>query len=94
MITRRALNFWRVSGVSFALWLAANSSFACSVCFGDPNSDMVRGAKAGVLFLAAIIYLQLMLMGGVAATWIVRARRLRREEAQPADSPHPPSLHR
>ena len=52
---------------------------ACSVCYGDPDSPMVQGTKAGVLFMAGLIYTQIMLMGGVAAVWVVRARRLKHQ---------------
>lgn len=49
---------------------------ACPVCFGDPNSDMARGAKWGIIVLGIVIYGLLMGMVGVGVTWFVRARKL------------------
>lgn len=49
---------------------------ACPVCFGDPNSDMVRGAKWGVAVLGIVVYGLLMGMVGIGVTWFVRARKL------------------
>ena len=60
-----------------ALLLSSHvSAHACPVCFGDPNSDMVRGAKWGVAVLGIIVYGLLMGMVGVGVTWFVRARKL------------------
>ena len=40
----------------FLLALAAWSPLsACSVCFGDPESDMVKGAMSGVWFMLGIV---------------------------------------
>jgi hypothetical protein len=49
---------------------------ACSVCYGDPDSPMVKGAEAGVLFLAVVVYGVLFGMGGIGVLWFIRARRL------------------
>ena len=49
---------------------------ACAVCFGDPDSDMVKGAKAGVLVLAVIVYGVVFSMAGVAGFWILKSRRI------------------
>ena len=77
-IMRRA-SFLAAAGALFSL--ASTPAFSCAVCFGDPSSPMVHGAKAGVLVLAGVIYFQLMLMGGVAAFWYFRARKLSREQS-------------
>ena len=74
---RRAC-FVFLAGLGFVL--AANPGFACAVCFGDPDSDMIQGAKAGVLFLAGLVYFQLMLFTSVIVFWMVRARKLQRGE--------------
>ena len=37
---------------SVLMWRPAQ---ACSVCFGDPNSPLVKGAAMGVLVLAGVI---------------------------------------
>ena len=47
---------------------------ACAVCFGDPNSDMVKGANAGILILLGIIITVLGAIGSVALFWMRRAR--------------------
>lgn len=65
-----------LAGLGFVL--AANSGFACAVCFGDPDSEMVHGAKAGVLFLAGLVYFVLMLFASVVVFWMVRARKLQK----------------
>ena len=51
-------------------------AWACGVCQGDPDSEMVKGAEAGVIFLAVVIYGLLMGFAGFFVTCIVRARRL------------------
>lgn len=45
---------------------------ACSVCFGDTDSDMARAARLSVLFLLALTYL--VIGGGVAAFFYARRR--------------------
>lgn len=59
----------------------ASRAFSCSVCYGNSDSNLTQGAKAGILLLAGVIYTQLMLMGGVGAYWFMRARKLAREQA-------------
>ena len=49
---------------------------ACSVCFGDPNSLLTKGAASGVLFLMAVIALVLAWIGTTALIWSRRARKL------------------
>ncbi len=70
---------WRVfaSTYLFAV-LAAQPVWACAVCFGDPNSDMVKGAKAGVIVLAVIVYGVVLTMVGVAGFWAFKARKIAR----------------
>ncbi|HPF40392.1 MAG TPA: hypothetical protein P5081_21935 [Phycisphaerae bacterium] len=53
----------------------ASELFACSVCQGDPNSKLVQGAEAGVLFMVVVTYGLLLSMVGLGATWFVRQRR-------------------
>lgn len=91
--TPRRRACWNRLRISCLLWIAAvlqasDQAQACSVCFGDPDSDMTRGALWGVIVLGAIVYS--VLIGGVAlgVTWFVRARRLERGSptARPASS--------
>lgn len=49
---------------------------ACAVCQGNPDSEMVKGAEAGIILLAVLIYALLMGFAGFFVTCIVRARRL------------------
>ncbi len=49
---------------------------ACSTCFGDPSSEMVEGAKAGVIVLAVVVYGVVFSMVGVVGVWTFRARKL------------------
>ena len=65
--------------------LMAEPVLACAVCHGDPDSELVRGARAGVIVLAVIVYLVLFTMLGVAGTWMMRARRLSRADQADAD---------
>jgi membrane protein implicated in regulation of membrane protease activity len=60
------------------LLLAAlpGQALACSVCFGDPNSAMTKGALAGVLVLLAFIVFVLAAVASVAVFWAYRARML------------------
>jgi hypothetical protein len=46
----------RVGLVVFLLAAAAwSQTHACSVCFGDPESDMVKGAMSGVWFMLGVV---------------------------------------
>ena len=49
---------------------------ACTVCFGDPNSSMSQGARAGILILLGVIGTVLASIVGVTLFWIRRARLL------------------
>ena len=55
--------------------------YACAVCFGDPASPLVQGAKYGVMFLAGVIYVLLFAMLGVVFFWYKRAQALEAEES-------------
>lgn len=59
---------------------------ACAVCFGDPSSPLVQGAKYGVLVLAAFIYAVLFTMAGIAFVWYRRAKALELAEAASVES--------
>ena len=54
--------------------LASESLPACTVCFGDPASDMVKGANAGILVLLGIVVAVLGAIGSVSLFWMRRAR--------------------
>lgn len=65
---------------------AADPAWACSVCFGDPGSDMAKGAAAGVWVLAGVIGAVLAAVAGMSLFWIGRGRRLARLNRGDADS--------
>lgn len=48
---------------------------ACAVCYGNPESDMAKGAAAGVLVLMGIVVSVLLGIVGVTIFWVRRARR-------------------
>ncbi len=56
------------------LLLGAEHAAACPVCFGDPDSEMARGAMWGILVLGIVVYGVLMGMVGIGVTWFIRAR--------------------
>ncbi len=57
------------------LLLDADYVAACPVCFGDPDSEMARGAMWGILVLGIVVYGVLMGMVGIGVTWFIRARK-------------------
>ena len=66
-----------LAAVAFAVILFHSESIlACAVCFGDPNSFMNQGARAGILILLGVIGTVLAFIVGVALFWIRRARLL------------------
>jgi hypothetical protein len=76
---------------AFVSLLAARALVACPYCFGDANSDMVKGAKIGVAFLLLVVVGVLVGIGSVAFSWAKRARALDAAElagAQPAAAPN------
>ena len=52
--------------------------WACSVCFGDPNSALTKGALAGVFLLMGVV---VFVLSGIAATAFAWARKAKRLEA-------------
>ena len=83
----RALVSWSflaVLGVAVAL-LLADPALACSVCFGDPNSPMAAGARAGVLVLLGVVVVVLVGVASLMIFWSRRAASLRALQAQPTE---------
>lgn len=55
-MTAKTRTMRRVGLVVFLLAVAAwGQTHACSVCFGDPESDMVKGAMSGVWFMLGVV---------------------------------------
>ena len=50
---------------------------ACAVCFGDPNSAMVKGTNNGIFFLLGIIGFVQVGLGAMFIAFWRRARALR-----------------
>lgn len=67
---------WTILFAFAALGVFARTAQACSVCFGDPNSNMARSALLGVLFLGVVILSVLVTIASMAVCWSKRARRL------------------
>jgi len=65
--------------------LSAPPVLACSVCYGDPNSAMTLGAKAGVLFLLGVIGVVLIGIASLLIFWMRRAAQIKvaEEAGQP-----------
>lgn len=68
--------------------LLADAASACSVCFGDPNSSMSQGARAGVLVLLGVVVSVLAGLASLIVFWARRAAKLSVPEA------HAPGLER
>ena len=51
---------------------------ACATCFGDPDSNIAKGAFSGVMVMALILYGVMMCMAGTTFLWWRRSRRIDR----------------
>ena len=56
---------------------APTDAWACSTCFGDPDSLMAKGTRAGVFVLVGFIGFVLSGVAGVGVFWFHRSRHLR-----------------
>ena len=56
--------------------LLSQATYACPVCYGDPNSPLVKSAAAGVWFLLGTVGGVLSLFAALFGSWIARARRV------------------
>lgn len=77
-----------IPAFSLLLAFAAAEVAACSVCQGNPDSQLVKGAQGGVLVMILTTYGVLLCMGVLAATWFVRHRRLSRRDSGPSSNDH------
>jgi len=69
-----------VAVVAFSPWLAVSAACACSTCFGDPDSQMVKGAVMGVYVMIGVVSCVLVGFTGAGLFWIRRSRRLTRKD--------------
>ena len=56
--------------------LASPEAFACSVCFGDPESPMSQGVVWGVVAMIGVVGFVLIGVAGTGLFWLHRSRRL------------------
>jgi hypothetical protein len=63
--------------VAAALLLIPQILSACPVCFGDPNSAMVKGTNNGIFFLLGVIGFVQVGLGAMFVAFWRRARALR-----------------
>jgi hypothetical protein len=52
------------------------AAWACAVCFGDPNSEMTKGLKAGIILLILVVAAVLTAIASIGITWARRAKAL------------------
>ena len=69
-----------------AALLLAEPAWACSACLGDPNSQMVVGARAGVLVLLGVVIVVLAGMVSLIVFWSRRAASLEALRSQAAEN--------
>ena len=55
---------------------ACSEAMACSACQGNPDSEMTKGAQAGVLMMVGVTYVLLLGVGAFVVSCIVRAKRM------------------
>ncbi len=63
--------------VCLGVLLSAQPALACSVCYGDPNSAMSQGARAGVLVLLGVVGTVLTGLASLLVFWMRRAAQLK-----------------
>ncbi len=61
---------------------------ACATCFGDPESNIAKGAASGVMVLALILYGLMMCMAGTTFLWWRRSRQIERRAADESRAAH------
>jgi hypothetical protein len=83
----------RCSSLSLAIFtclvvfLDAQPSLACSVCYGEPSAPISQGVQAGVLVLLGVVITVLAGFASLLIFWIrnLRALEVLQLQAQPAD---------
>lgn len=63
------------------LLLSSAPAAACSVCFGDSDSPMAKGAFMGVVVLCGIVGFVLLGVAGTGLFWMHRGHRLAQVQA-------------
>lgn len=62
--------------IALAFGAMPRTVHACATCFGDPESNIAKGAMSGVIVLAIVVYGMLMCMVGTTFLWWRRSRRI------------------
>ena len=68
--------------LALASMLVAESAMACPVCFGDPNSNLTKGAANAVWFLIGVVALVQIGFISLFVSFWRRARAMRRVREQ------------
>ena len=78
----------------YTLWISglvslllSDAARACSVCFGNPDHPMSKGAAAGVMVLGGFITFVLLGFVGTGLFWIHRGRALARQQRAASGDP-------
>lgn len=71
--------------VACAMLGLASSAFGCTVCFGESDHPIVKGAEASVMFMVGVTYT--VLGGGVVSFFLLRRRARRLAEQNALASP-------
>jgi hypothetical protein len=77
----RSFSYLSLTAFLAAGLTASPSAWACAVCFGDPNSTMVKSANAGIWALMAVIVGVLLAFIGLFGFWWSRARKIEKESS-------------
>lgn len=72
---------WVLMFLTVAMLAGATSAFGCTVCFGESDHPIVKGAEASVLFMVIVTY---GLLGSGVVSFILLRRRARRLAEQSA----------
>jgi len=63
--------------LAFPLWLVqTRTAWSCAVCFGDPDSTMTKGIKAGIILLILVVGGVLGVIATIGLSWARRAKAL------------------
>ena len=76
MSARKSKIWVSLAAFIVSLLATARGAEACAVCFGDPNSPMVKGVMWGVLVLFVIVGFVLVGIAAIGFVWMRRSRRL------------------
>ncbi len=74
-VSQRSLVVMTVAAVA-ALHLFAGNADACAVCYGNPDSPMVKAMGAGIWVLLGCIFTVLSGLASMFLYWMSRSRRL------------------